>query len=182
MGADRHERARMTGKQTPRRKRRYDGPPKDASWLWMSREQINSVAFRALTGNAIKVIMRICEEHLAHGRLENGKLIVTHKQLAEYGIREASVAEAIREAEFFGFISVDRGAAYKGGHEPNIYRLTWLGDFRDAAPTNQWKGISEAHVQAWKVQKRAKSTNRRTARANREHRRQLKVVPLHAGQ
>lgn len=182
MGADRYERARRDGKQSLGRKRRNDGPPKDASWMWMSRDQINSVAFRALSGNAIKVIVRICEEHLAHGRLENGRLIVTHKQFAEFGIREASVAEAIREAEFFGFINVDRGAAYKGGHEPNIYRLTWLGDYRDTAPTNQWKGISETHVQAWKAQKRSKSAAQRIAQANRKHRRQLNVVPMRAQQ
>ncbi|KQT04091.1 hypothetical protein ASG50_17940 [Rhizobium sp. Leaf386] len=155
VGADRHEGARKGGAKVVIR-RKYNGPPKDEPWLWLTRELINSEAFRALSGNAMKIVMRVGEEHMAHGGTDNGKLLVTHKQFAAYGIRLASVAEAIREAEFFGFLAVDRGMAYKGGHEPNLYRLTWLGCHNGFAPTNQWKGIGDQHVKVWRERRAVK--------------------------
>lgn len=178
MGADRHERARQAGVKAGR-KRRYNGPPKDEAWGWLSREMISSKAFRALSGNAYKVIFRLAEEHMAHGGTENGKLLVTHKQFADYGIRLASVADAIREAEYFGFIVVDRGIAFKGGHEPNLYRLTWLGDLEDAPPTNQWKAIGEQHVEIWAQRKRTVSLKRKKLKQLRVDRIGV-VVPLKA--
>ncbi len=160
MGADRIERARRGEVKTARRGKNA-GPPKNEAWIWMTREMITSEAFRALSGNAIKVLMRLADEHMSHAGLENGMLLVTHKQFAAYGIRLASVAEAIREAEFFGFIDVDRGIAYRGGHEPNLYRLTWIADLNHAPPTNRWKDKGEQDVQLWAHRRKISTLKRR---------------------
>ena len=180
MGADRHERARHGLASAPGKRRKYQGPPKDAQWIWFTREMIESKAFRSLSGNGLKILLRISIEHMAHGGVCNGDLVVTHDQFANFGVRRASVADAIREVEFLGFISVDRGIAYKGGHEPNVYRLTWIGDLRDAPPTNEWKGIGDVQISIW--QSRLKD-QRATKRKNTERKRQRRtsnVVSLHA--
>jgi len=117
---------------------------------------------------------------MAHGGEANGELIVTHEQFAAYGIRLASVANAIREAEYMGFISVDRGIAYKGGHEPNTYRLTWIGDFRDAPPTNNWKGIGEPQILFWKAQNKQKAAQKRLRNVKTPAIGEGNVVPIRA--
>lgn len=181
MGIDRHEAGRTGAKPKLGTRLRFGGPPKDEPWIWKPRELINSLAHRSLSGNSLRVIDRICEEHMAHGGFENGNLIVTHEDFIAYGIRAGSIADAIREAEFFGFIRVDRGRAYKGHHEPSIYRLTWIGDRRDAPPTNDWKAITVAHVANWKTIKRQNGQRQRQNAARRKQVRTAKVIPIGLG-
>jgi len=180
MGADSHESAKRGYKRAPGKRRKYHGPPASEAWCWFTREMANSPAFRALSGNGLKIIFRLLEEHMAHGGEANGELIVTHHQFAEYGIRLASVAQAIREAEYLGFITVDRGIAYKGGHEPNTYRLTWIGDFRDAPPTNNWKGISEPQISVWKDRNKQEAERKRHFKAKKRPISDGVVVPIRA--
>ena len=179
MGTDPHESAKRGLRRPVGKRRKHNGPPKEG-WIWMTRDMINSPAYRSLSGNAIKVIFRVLEEHMAHGGQENGDLIVTHAQFADYGIRLASVAQAIREAEYMGFIAVDRGIAYKGGHEPNVYRLTWIGDFRDAPPTNNWKGISEPQISVWKERNKQEGARKRLTKARKLPVADGVVVPIRA--
>jgi hypothetical protein len=180
MGTDPHESARRGQRRPVGKRRKHHGPPASEAWGWFTRELINSPAFRALSGNGKNVLFRVLEEHMAHGGEANGELIVTHAQFAEYGIRLASVAQAIREAEYLGFIAVDRGIAYKGGHEPNTYRLTWIGDFRDAPPTNNWKGISEPQILVWKDRNKQEAAQKRARKIKTPPIGTGKVVPLRA--
>jgi hypothetical protein len=124
-------------------------PPADKPWIWTTSEMLESPAHQALGGNSLKALDRIKVEHMSHGATQNGQLIVTHDHFSEYGIRRASVAQAIRELEYFGFLGVNRGVFYKGGNEPNLYRLTWLPDCQGVAATNDWKSISKVHVETW---------------------------------
>lgn len=181
MGADRHEGGRRGGAKIGM-KRQYNGPPKEGGWCWFTLDMMTSAVFRSLSKNAMKVLMRIAVEHMSHAGTSNGKLIVTHKQFSEYGIRLASVADAIREAEFLGFIKVNRGLAFKGSHEANVYTLTWLGNHRDYPPTNEWKGYTPQHVRAWKKMCAAKAQSTATKRKNRPSRPRTggaQIVPLH---
>lgn len=180
MGTDPHESARRGLRRPVGKRRKHHGPRKDEPWVWMSRDLISSPAFRALSGNGLKIIFRVLEEHMSHGGQENGELIVTHAQFADYGIRLASVAQAIQEAEYMGFIAVDRGTAYRGGHEPNVYRLTWFGDFRDAPATNNWKGIDDPHIAVWKERKKQKAELKLTRKAKRPRVSEGVVVPIRA--
>lgn len=180
MGTDPHESAKRGQRRPVGKRRKHHGPPSTGGWAWFTRELINSPAFRALTNNGSKVIFRLLEEHMAHGGFENGLLIVTHKQFEAYGIRLASVADAIREAEYLGFITVDRGIAYKGGHEPNTYRLTWIGDFRDAAPTNNWKGIGEPQIAVWKERKKQEAAQKQARKTKKARSADGVVVPIRA--
>jgi hypothetical protein len=179
MGTDPHESARRGLRRPMGKRRKHNGPPKEG-WIWMTRDLISSPAYRSLSGNALKVVSRVLEEHMAHGGQENGQLIVTHAQFAEYGMRLASVAQAIQEAEYMGFIAVDRGIAYKGGHEPNIYRLTWFGDFRDAPPTNNWKGIGEPQIAVWKERKKQKAAHKQARKTKKARSTDAVIVPLWA--
>ncbi len=94
---------------------------------------------------------------MSHGGVHNGKLIVTHENFKEYGIRLASVSDAIHLCEYLGFVRVERGIFYKGGNEPNTYRLTSLPDQDGKLATNEWKSINVAHIKAFQAQLKAKS-------------------------
>ncbi len=60
-------------------------PPEGTSWCWLTAEMLESPAWRALTGNALKVVLRIALEHLKHGGVENGLLPVTYKDFGKPG-------------------------------------------------------------------------------------------------
>ena len=114
-----------------------------------------SHAYRKLSGNALKVLSRVMFEHTAHAGTMNGKLIVTHANFEEYGIRRASISEAIRQCEYMGFLSVERGHFYKGGNESNVYRLTILPSHDGKPATNEWKSIGMTHIEAFDAKKQA---------------------------
>jgi hypothetical protein len=180
VGADRHEAARRGLRTTSTLKRKFDGPPKGSPWVWFPRELVISPAFWAATGNAKNVVFRILEEHMAQGGKHNGQLIVTHQQFAQCGVRLASVAQAIREAEFLGLIAVDRGYAYRGGHEPNIYRITWIGNFKDEPPTNEWRGIGTAQISVWRERLAMDQAQKRSRKAAKRNLQGGNIVPLRA--
>jgi len=95
----------------------------------------------ALSQNALKIFFRLLDEHVAHGRFENGKLRVSQRQLSEQrDIRYQSVPKAVRELEAVGLVAVVRSGKMLGKDAPNLYRLTMYGDSSlIAPPTNEWK-------------------------------------------
>lgn len=141
---------------TTRRQKRLNRPPEGELFVWLTGTMLTSVAYRNLSGNAMKALNRIMVEHIDNKGTENGNLIATYDQMDKYGVRKASVAKAIRELTFFGFIRVRKGHAYRGEHQPNRYRLTWLPLMDGSPATNEWKAITEDHVQAWKVEQRSR--------------------------
>lgn len=154
---------------------RANRPPDGEPWIWFTQEMLNSPAMKSLTAAARLTLDRLMIEHMAHAGSENGNLICTHKDIAAHGVRHSSIADAIRLLEYTGLIRVQKGRFFKGEHTPNKYRLTWLASFEgmSAHPaTNEWKAITEKHVQAYNQEKR------RLAKMARERRERNKAVEV----
>lgn len=105
---------------------------------------MESAAFRSLSRAALQCLHRIMIEHMAHAGRENGALVVTYKNFADYGVRLSSVAEAIRELEAAGFLAetLRGGRSFGIAKTPSRYRLTWIGDRDGRRPTNNWKTLN----------------------------------------
>lgn len=141
---------------------KHNKPPADQNgWSWFTVDYMSSVAFRTLSINASRAIVRLVIEHCAHGGLHNGQLIVTHQQFKEHGVSGEYVADAIDELVFKGLIRVRRGRAGAGTSHPNVYRLTWLGDHEGAPPTNEWMRCTEAMAATWASTIRKQQADRR---------------------
>lgn len=107
---------------------------------------IGSYAWRAASRAARGILDRLELEHMAHGGQENGKLICTYDDFAEFGIRRPSISIALSELCDLGLIEiVERGrggnAAYR---RPSKYRLTYL-PANSAKPTDEWRQVSGDH-------------------------------------
>jgi hypothetical protein len=116
-------------------------PPQGEPWIWLTIEMLESPAWRALSGAAQKIVFRVAIEHMGHAGTENGNLVVTYDQFADYGVRRSSIARAIREAEHLGWIRVvQRG---RGGNSEfrraSRYALAWLPTADGLLAGNAWK-------------------------------------------
>ena len=143
-------------------------PPKETPFVWFTDEMLASQAWRALSGNGQMVVTRLCLEHMGHAATRNGSLVCTYDDFHAYGIRRPSIANAIREAEFFGFIRVSKGRAFKGHREPSLYRLTWLPNEKNEYATNDWKAIKAAHVTAFKAERTESNRLKKAAKERRK--------------
>jgi hypothetical protein len=113
-------------------------------------------------------------EHLQHGGVQNGALVVTYDQLVEYGVYRHGIAPAVRELEELGFIEVmKRGCALNGQFkEPSVYRITYVrAKGSEGDGTHEWrkiKSIEEAEAVADRARAsfnpRARSLGRARAR------------------
>ena len=163
------------------KQKRLNRAPEGEPFIWLTRSFLESVAYRSLSGSALQCLARIMIEQMAHSGTENGNLTSTYDQIAEHGVRRPSIAEAIRELAFYGFIRVKKGFAYRGEHTPSKYRLTWL-PLPDGSPaTNEWKAITTDHAKAWKFEKRQKNKAKkcfRDAKANLKVGTASNVVPM----
>ncbi|SKA11047.1 hypothetical protein [Consotaella salsifontis] len=136
---------RTTGK-TKRHKPLVNLPSNQ--WLSIPREMLESPAFAALSAPALRVLMRLCIEHLEHGGAENGKLKVTHSQFVAFGIGHNSVKPALIENEALGFIEMMQqgGRSFGDTRLPSQFRLTFPNS-RNAPQTHEWfaiKSLDEA--------------------------------------
>jgi hypothetical protein len=124
------------------------GPPKDEPWCWYTAEMLKSDAWRDLSINGRRMLDRLEIEHMAHGRFENGNLIVTYDDFVASGIRRAAVCETIAELERLGWTEVQRGG-YRGFARswPHRFRLTHrrtriipqIGAPYMVGPTHDWR-------------------------------------------
>lgn len=149
-----------------RRVKELNKPPRGEQWIWLTRELLESPAFRGLSGTARQVLFELCIEHTAHGGTENGNLIRTYEQLSSAGVRRPSLPSAISELQEFGFIDVRKGLYFRGTHTPSRYALTWLPLPNGEKPTNRWRTITAEHVEAHRASQKRKwalKRNRRTA-------------------
>lgn len=142
--------------------------PKDCGFEqfgWFGLELMESEAFRAQSANSHRLLDRLVIEHVHHGGVENGQLVVTHDQLREYGLTASSIREAIDECVAFGLIRVKHGGRWTGTNRPNRYRLTWIGWIDDDGfaqyPTNDWKGVTADFIAAWRAERKAKRAAKR---------------------
>jgi hypothetical protein len=160
-----------TGRSTSRfadpRFRKLNSPPKGEPWLWLSREILESFAFRALSGASQKVVFRIGVEHLSHGGSLNGDLAVTYRDFEAYGVAATSVLLAIVEAVALGLIERRDGGtrawgSFKG--RPARYRLCWLPTHTGEPATNRWrrfKSLDEAREAAVRARQAVEEVRRR---------------------
>jgi hypothetical protein len=163
-------------------------PPPGEPFVCLTRNLLRSPAFRAMSGAACSVLFRVMIEHLNHAGTDNGRLRVTQRQFAEYGIRKQTIPDAIAEAEALGFIErVDRGRRSYGSFPGRaaVFRLTMLGiadgtDICDA--TNEWKRLPDMAAAIAAVQNvRQQLAVERRLRAERLKSSVLAAPPLRCG-
>jgi hypothetical protein len=80
----------------------------------------------------------------------NGRLSPTYAVLARHGVRQKSIAAAVRSAEALGVLKVKRGGYDRKTKRmgQNIYRLTYIPAWNAAAPTDDWRSW-EPGPRAW---------------------------------
>ncbi len=125
-------------------------PPKDEPWVWLTRELLNSPAWRERSINTVRLLDFLLLEHMNHAGTENGNLKATYDQLVAHGLTRSEIRAAIEEAKFLGLIRLKRGGRWAGTNQPSTYRLTFLADRGGNPPTNEWKGRTEDVISAWK--------------------------------
>ena len=142
----RHAPQNIKGSATGNRFTKMNRPPEGTSWCWLTADMLASPAWRALTGNAMKIVMRIALEHLRHGGVENGKLPVTYTDFVKFGVRRNTVRESILVAQHLGFIDrTSTGEVPWHGdiRAPGTFSLTWLPRYNGAPPSNRWTKIKD---------------------------------------
>ncbi len=139
---------------------------------WYPLDLMESEAFRALSPNSLRLLMRLVIEHVHHGGIENGLLVATHDQLRDYGLTASSIRESIDECVAYGLIRVKQGGRWAGTNRPNRYRLTWIGWIDDDGfaqyPTNEWKGVTADFITAWRAERKAKRAAKRKWKGERK--------------
>ncbi|EUB95898.1 hypothetical protein PMI07_002386 [Rhizobium sp. CF080] len=173
------DKSRTSSGKTYNQVRKNNKPPQgevsaDSSqrWQWMTVELLSSPAFRTMSPNASRAFFRIIIEHASHGALRNGSLIVTHQQFVEHGVTGEYVADAIDELEYKGLIKIKRGRAGAGTAHPNLYTLTFCGDFEGAPATNEWRKCAKDKCVRWD------EVDRKLAKTRREKLGRKKDAPL----
>lgn len=113
-------------------------------FAWQLVEMLESPAWRVLSLSARRVFDRIQIEHAHHGGRENGRLPVTFKDFAEFGVERHRIRPAITELDALGFIRITQhGRAGNADFRiPNKFRLTHLLANDGVEPaTNEWRRI-----------------------------------------
>ncbi|MCP4121512.1 MAG: hypothetical protein GY751_07130 [Bacteroidetes bacterium] len=136
MSRDTNNTGRSTGRQKVHNIGKIEG-----SFIMLTRELLESPAWRVLTLADRKILDRLCIEHMAHAGTENGNLKCTFTNFEEHGIRRSSIAGSIRRLEALGLIRVvERGGITRAEFKfPSIYRLTFIQG--NIPATNEWKRI-----------------------------------------
>ncbi|TRO94320.1 hypothetical protein FKB34_11380 [Glycocaulis profundi] len=111
-------------------------------FAWRAVSMMTSPAFRALPLTAHRVLARLEIEIYNHGGRDNGALVCTYQDFAEYGCARDTIASAVRILERLGFLEVvERGRAGNGEwRRPAVYRLTYrpTGNWQ---PTDEWRAV-----------------------------------------
>jgi hypothetical protein len=108
---------------------------------------IESPAWRALSYAARRVLDRLEIENAHHGGNDNGRLPCTYSDFHRFGIRRRTIARAIKETVWLGFVDVtEKGrAAPEDFGRPNLFRLTYL-PTKSAGPTDEWQKITSEEM------------------------------------
>jgi hypothetical protein len=120
---------------------RRNRPPDGEPWVWLTRELLESDAWRTMPRATRLVVDRVMIEHMAHAGTQNGALIVTYADFIRSGSRRAGLPEAISDAAARGLITVtQKGRASSGPDRwPSKYALGWLPLLDGSSPSNRWK-------------------------------------------
>lgn len=110
-------------------------PPAGKPWVWLTRELLESDAWRSAGIGVRRMIDFLILEHMSHGGKENGKLKAPYRQLVVFGIGARFITAHIAEAEKLGLIECHRG----GMRVATTYGLTWL-PWHDGRPaSDRWQ-------------------------------------------
>ncbi len=118
--------------------------------MWHTSKLMESPAWRLRSINARRVIDFLEIDHMAHAGTENGHLMATYDQLAEFGVPRSEIRGAIEELEFLGLIRWERGGRWAGTNQPSKFRLTYYADRNHNSATNEWKGKTEEAIRVWR--------------------------------
>ena len=144
-----------------RKSKKYNSPPKDEPWFWLTAELINSLAWLYMSINCQKLIHRWIVEHSNHGGHENGRLVCTYNNFEDYGLTRNKIRPAIEEAHSLGLVKHQRGERVFAKNQPNSYRLTFYGTDELHTATNDWKRLTEERLISFKRKKTEKEERRK---------------------
>lgn len=107
---------------------------------------LQSPAFCALSWDARRVLDRLMIEHLRHGGHRHDRLVCTYSDFAASGIRQRSIASAIRDCVELGMLVVTKQGtpSISTRRQPSEYRLTFLGGRAKGGyvpPTDEWRQV-----------------------------------------
>ena len=119
-------------------------PPAGEAWVWMTRDLVESDAWRSMGINARRFIDFLLIEHMGKAGTQNGKLKAPHRQLEAFGIGRRLIADAIRETELLGLVECRRA----GQRAPSTYTLTWLPLHDDTPALDYWRGYRNCTLRA----------------------------------
>jgi hypothetical protein len=116
-------------------------PPDGEPWVWLTRDLLESDAWRSMSRAARLVVDRVMAEHMAHAGTANGDLAVTYGDFVKFGARRESLPAGIADASTRGLIIItEKGRASTGPDRwPSRYALGWLPLKDGAAASNRWK-------------------------------------------
>lgn len=161
--------------------RRHTRPPSDqGGWMAITRDFLESAAYRSLSVNGRKCLDRLIIEHIGHNRLENGRLVVTHEHFIDYGVTGEYVGDALDELAYKGLLKAERGKAGNGTAHPTIFTLTFDGRHDGAAASNEWKKFTMAEARLWSeaVRKQRADDRAKVGRKNKSSLRVSEIRPL----
>ena len=147
--------------RSSRGSRKFNRPPSGEGWIWLTGELLNSLAWRSMSVNCLKLTLRLLLEHINHGGLENGRLVCTYKDFQEYGLTRNKIRPAIEEADFLGLVKHQRGERIFAKNQPNSYRITFYGTSEARDPTNEWKRITKERIDSFRSKKREQEKKRK---------------------
>lgn len=121
-------------------------PPDGEPWVWLTRELLESDAWRTAPINTRRVVERVALEHMAHAGTMNGKLVCTYTDFAQYGVAKRYTPGAIADAGARGLVNkTQQGSAAPGiDRWPSQYALGWLPMHDGAAAPNRWKAYQRS--------------------------------------
>ena len=110
-------------------------------FVWFTREMLESYAMAAMSPPALRIILRVCIEHIAHAGSENGNLDITYDAFVKYGVRRSAIRSGIATAVALGFLIVTREGKPSAGNNrwPTCFALGWLPMYDGVAARNGWK-------------------------------------------
>src|SRR5262245_50639346 len=120
-------RRRYTVKADKLREKR-NHPPEGEPWVWLTRELLESAAWRTAPINTRRVVERLIIEHMAHAGTDNGDLVCTYRDFERFGIRHPSVKPAVDDAVNRGLVLITQNGKASPGQDrwPARYALGWL--------------------------------------------------------
>ena len=104
---------------------------------------LESDAYRSLGKTELKILARLEIELMRHCGTNNGRIICTYDDFAEYGIRRPSIPRALCRLRKVGLLVVTQRGRRSALRNPHHYRLPYLLSYDEAgniiAPTDEWK-------------------------------------------